>query len=80
MWIGIISLFPEMFKAITDFGVTGRAVKQNLLQVHWLESGVISPMISIKPWTYRPYGGGPGMFDDGAAIARCNSRSKNSRL
>lgn len=27
MWIGIISLFPEMFRAITDYGVTGRAVK-----------------------------------------------------
>ncbi|EEW0769954.1 tRNA (Guanine37-N1)-methyltransferase, partial [Klebsiella pneumoniae] len=26
MWIGIISLFPEMFRAITDYGVTGRAV------------------------------------------------------
>nr|HDI2285243.1 tRNA (guanosine(37)-N1)-methyltransferase TrmD [Klebsiella pneumoniae] len=25
MWIGIISLFPEMFRAITDYGVTGRA-------------------------------------------------------
>ncbi|EPL9372321.1 MAG: hypothetical protein E7D23_17410, partial [Escherichia coli] len=24
MWIGIISLFPEMFRAITDYGVTGR--------------------------------------------------------
>ncbi|HBB3844101.1 TPA: tRNA (Guanine37-N1)-methyltransferase, partial [Escherichia coli] len=21
MWIGIISLFPEMFRAITDYGV-----------------------------------------------------------
>ncbi|MCE1699840.1 tRNA (guanosine(37)-N1)-methyltransferase TrmD, partial [Enterobacter hormaechei] len=25
MWIGVISLFPEMFRAITDYGVTGRA-------------------------------------------------------
>ncbi|GFP22479.1 hypothetical protein HKBW3S06_01707, partial [Candidatus Hakubella thermalkaliphila] len=25
MWIGIISLFPEMFRAITDYGVTGQA-------------------------------------------------------
>ncbi|MCE1644611.1 tRNA (guanosine(37)-N1)-methyltransferase TrmD, partial [Enterobacter hormaechei] len=27
MWIGVVSLFPEMFRAITDYGVTGRAVK-----------------------------------------------------
>ncbi|MDH3000987.1 tRNA (guanosine(37)-N1)-methyltransferase TrmD [Chelonobacter oris] len=61
MWIGIISLFPEMFKAITEFGVTGRAVKQNLLQVRcW----------NPRDFTHdkhntvddRPYGGGPGML------------------
>lgn len=61
MWIGVISLFPEMFKAITEFGVTGRAVKQNLLQVQcW----------NPRDFTYdkhntvddRPYGGGPGML------------------
>ena len=27
MWFGVISLFPEMFKAITESGVTARAVK-----------------------------------------------------
>ena len=46
MWIGIISLFPEMFKAITEFGVTGRAVKQD----------------KHKTVDDRPYGGGPGML------------------
>jgi len=28
MWVGVISLFPEMFRSITDFGVTGQAVKK----------------------------------------------------
>lgn len=27
MWVGVISLFPEMFRSVTDFGVTGQAVK-----------------------------------------------------
>ena len=36
MKIGVISLFPEMFQAITCYGVTGRAVKNNLLEVmYW---------------------------------------------
>ncbi|WP_044104767.1 tRNA (guanosine(37)-N1)-methyltransferase TrmD [secondary endosymbiont of Ctenarytaina eucalypti] len=61
MWIGIISLFPEMFKAITDYGVTGRAVKQGLLRIQgW----------SPREFTHDqnrtidapPYGGGPGML------------------
>ncbi|EBB1487923.1 tRNA (guanosine(37)-N1)-methyltransferase TrmD, partial [Salmonella enterica] len=33
MFIGIVSLFPEMFRAITDYGVTGRAVKKGLLNI-----------------------------------------------
>lgn len=28
MWVGVISLFPEMFDSITNFGVTGQAVKK----------------------------------------------------
>ncbi|OOR98376.1 tRNA (guanosine(37)-N1)-methyltransferase TrmD [Haemophilus paracuniculus] len=61
MWIGIISLFPEMFKAITDFGVTGRAVKQDLLQVNcWNPRDFTTD--KHKTVDDRPYGGGPGML------------------
>lgn len=61
MWIGIISLFPEMFKAITEFGVTGRAVKQNLLQVEcWNPRNFTFD--KHKTVDDRPYGGGPGML------------------
>lgn len=61
MWIGVISLFPEMFQAITQYGVTGRAVKNGLLNVAcW----------NPRDFTHdrhqtvddRPYGGGPGML------------------
>ena len=61
MWIGIISLFPEMFKAITDFGVTGRAVKQNLLQIQcWNPRDFTTD--KHRTVDDRPYGGGPGML------------------
>lgn len=61
MLIGIISLFPEMFKAITDFGVTGRAVKNNLLQVRcWNPRDFTHD--KHKTVDDRPYGGGPGML------------------
>ena len=32
MFIQAITLFPEMFGSITEYGVTGRAFKQNLWQ------------------------------------------------
>lgn len=60
MRIGVISLFPEMFQAVTEYGVTGRAVKKGLIE-----------LLSINPRSFahdkhqkvdeRPFGGGPGM-------------------
>lgn len=60
MQVGVVTLFPEMFRALTDYGVTGRAVNDGLL--------------SLQCWNPRdysydrhrnvddsPYGGGPGM-------------------
>ena len=61
MHIALVSLFPEMFQAVTDHGVTGRAVKQGLVEIS-----------HSNPRDYttdrhrtvddRPYGGGPGML------------------
>lgn len=61
MWIGIISLFPEMFRAVSDYGVTGQAVKKGLLS---LESWNPRDFTHDKHRTVddRPYGGGPGML------------------
>ncbi|MFD2178624.1 tRNA (guanosine(37)-N1)-methyltransferase TrmD [Veronia pacifica] len=61
MWVGIISLFPEMFRAVTDFGVTGQAVKKGLLEV---ETWNPRDFTHDKHRTVddRPYGGGPGML------------------
>ncbi|RXJ71042.1 tRNA (guanosine(37)-N1)-methyltransferase TrmD [Veronia nyctiphanis] len=61
MWVGIISLFPEMFRAVTEFGVTGQAVKKGLLEV---ETWNPRDFTHDKHRTVddRPYGGGPGML------------------
>ncbi len=56
-----VTLFPEMFRAVTDFGVTGRAIKRNLVAVD-----TVNPrdFTEDKHRTVddRPYGGGPGML------------------
>jgi tRNA (guanine37-N1)-methyltransferase len=61
MWVGVISLFPEMFRAVTDFGVTSQAVKKGLLS---LETWNPRDFTHDKHRTVddRPYGGGPGML------------------
>ncbi|WP_028117942.1 tRNA (guanosine(37)-N1)-methyltransferase TrmD [Ferrimonas senticii] len=61
MWLGVVTLFPEMFRAITDFGVTGRAVKNGLLSVQtWNPRDFTHDKHSTVD--DRPYGGGPGML------------------
>lgn len=58
--IVIVTLFPEMFEAITDYGITSRAINKGLLEVS---------LINPREFTQdrhqtvddRPFGGGPGM-------------------
>ncbi|MGI9323145.1 MAG: tRNA (guanosine(37)-N1)-methyltransferase TrmD [Pseudomonadales bacterium] len=61
MWIGIVSLFPEMFAAVSDYGVTGRALDKGLLA---LEVWNPRDFTQDKRQTVddKPYGGGPGML------------------
>jgi len=58
--IAVISIFPDMFGAIANFGITSRALKQGLVELK-----------AITPRDFahdrhstvddRPFGGGPGM-------------------
>lgn len=61
MWFGVVTLFPEMLQALTEQGVSGRAVTQGKVSVEcW----------NPRDYTHdkhqtvddRPYGGGPGML------------------
>ncbi|WP_227369128.1 tRNA (guanosine(37)-N1)-methyltransferase TrmD [Halomonas sp. M20] len=61
MWIGVVTLFPEMFGALTEHGVTGRAVKQELLTLDfWNPRDFATDR--HRTVDDRPYGGGPGML------------------
>ena len=61
MWFGVISLFPEMFKALTDYGVTGRAVKKGQVTVEcWNPRDFTHD--NYQTVDDRPFGGGPGML------------------
>ena len=60
MWCGVISVFPEMFKALAENGITGRAMNKGLLE---LETWDLRDFAYDKHPTVddRPFGGGPGM-------------------
>lgn len=61
MWFGVISLFPEMFRALTEYGVSGRAVKQEKVSIAcWNPRDFTHD--NYQTVDDRPYGGGPGML------------------
>lgn len=61
MWIGVISLFPEMFEIITHYGIVRKAIKNNLLNIHFWNPRKFTQNRHHKV-DDRPYGGGPGML------------------
>jgi len=76
MKIALITLFPEMFEALTDYGISGRALDKGLLEIS-----------SFNPRDYtsdahatvddRPYGGGPGMVLMIEPLRRAIAAAKN---
>jgi tRNA (guanine37-N1)-methyltransferase len=60
MNLHVISLFPEMFSALTDYGVVGRTIRQKVLSLNLYNPRDYASdrRSSVDD---RPYGGGPGM-------------------
>lgn len=61
MRIAVVTLFPEMFDAVSRYGVSGRACEQGVLDLRCFNPRSYT---SDKHQTVddRPYGGGPGML------------------
>jgi tRNA (guanine37-N1)-methyltransferase len=61
MNIAIVTLFPEMFSALTEYGVSSRAVKQGIVHTKcWNPRDFTRD--KHRTVDDRPYGGGPGML------------------
>lgn len=61
MHVALVSLFPEMFTAVADYGITGRAVKQGLVTYTHTNPRDFA-VDKHRTVDDRPYGGGPGML------------------
>ena len=61
MWAGVVTLFPQMFTALTGHGVTGRAVKRGQLTVEY-SNPRDHAHDRHRTVDDRPFGGGPGML------------------
>ena len=60
MYVGVVSIFPEIIKGYFSVGIMGRATREGLVDLN---------VFDIRDYAYdvhktvddRPYGGGPGM-------------------
>lgn len=77
MHIEVVTLFPQMFSALSDYGVTGRAIQNGVVQL-----GMINPrdFTQDKHQTVddRPYGGGPGMVMQVGPLSKAIAAAKKS--
>ncbi len=75
MRAGIVTLFPDMFTAVSDYGVTGRAIRDGLFEVsYWNPRDYTED--KHRTVDDRPYGGGPGMLMKTEPIERALRAAK----
>ncbi len=78
MKFDVISLFPEMFDAITKHGITSRALDKKIYSLQ-----VINPREftadNHKTVDDRPYGGGPGMVMLAEPLAKAIEAAKQNQ-
>ena len=78
MWIGVVTLFPDMFQAVTDFGITRRAVEKGILEVEtWNPRDFARDR--HRTVDDKPFGGGPGMLMKVQPLKDAIAAAKNGR-
>lgn len=61
MRVGVITLFPGMFSALSEYGISSRAVRQQLLLLQYYNPRDYATD-KHRSVDDKPYGGGPGML------------------
>lgn len=78
MWLGIVTIFPDLIKASLKEGVVGRAVERGDITLETINPRDF-PLNSYGSVDDRPFGGGPGMVMAAEPLAAC-VRSARDRV
>ena len=71
----VLTLFPEVFTAVTKWGVTGRAFQNGLCHLH-LQDPRLEAADRHGTVDDRPYGGGPGMVMQAPILSAALNKAK----
>lgn len=75
MYFAVISILPDMFAAIREFGITGRAVEQQQVTIDCINPRDFTTD-NYRRIDERPYGGGPGMVMMAEPLAKAITHAK----
>lgn len=75
MYFAVISIFPEMFSAIREFGITGRAITQQQAHLDCINPRDFA-LGNYRRVDERPFGGGPGMVMMAEPLAKAIDEAK----
>ncbi|MBP6117490.1 MAG: tRNA (guanosine(37)-N1)-methyltransferase TrmD [Neisseriaceae bacterium] len=78
MHIQAISIFPEMFCSVTEYGVTSRALKEGI----WQFQAINPRQFADNAQGYiddRPFGGGPGMVMMAEPLGKAIEHAKSQQ-
>lgn len=76
--VDCITLFPDMFSAVEDYGIVGRARQQGAWSLALWNPRDFAPG-NYRTVDDRPYGGGPGMVMQADPLARALGAARESR-
>lgn len=61
MWLGLVSLFPEVLTVLTQYGVVGRGIREQNASINLFNPRDYAPT-KHRQVDDKPYGGGAGML------------------
>ncbi len=77
MHVGVVTLFPPMFEALKQYGVTGRAIERGIVTLAlWNPRDFAHDR--QRTVDDRPYGGGPGMVMQVQPLCDAISAARNA--
>ncbi|HYB51345.1 MAG TPA: tRNA (guanosine(37)-N1)-methyltransferase TrmD [Burkholderiaceae bacterium] len=78
MQIDVVTLFPQMLAALTQYGVSRRAYEQGVWQLESWDPRSFTDDVH-RTVDDRPFGGGPGMVLMAEPLAQCVEAARNSQ-
>ena len=79
MFFAVITILPDMFASITDFGITGRALARKQAEILLINPRDFTTD-NYRRIDERPFGGGPGMVMLAEPLAQAIQHAKNLAL